>query len=201
MSTSHDHIDQLTTLGRAKGFLGREFLTWIWYIAETSRERLKLLVDSRDLEIDLWVDDRLVLEGTAAMSHQNVMKCGDPSHSREAAASLSTGKTVRELKLGLRVKDGGEYSAILGCDDLNPRSLKLPSPEPQEGQDGEKKSAASLPLTERLQATATFAGILDALFARFLDTRVAPEWEKTLLSDMREWIKQRQNKQDSGTLH
>ena len=48
------------TLGRSKSFLGREFLTWLWYLAETMQERLRLEVSGRTLEIDLWVDDRLV---------------------------------------------------------------------------------------------------------------------------------------------
>ncbi len=200
MTISSPHLDELMTLGRSKSFLGREFLTWLWYLAETMQERLRLEVSGRTLEIDLWVDDRLVLEGNAAMSHQNVMKGGDPSHSQEASASLATGKTVREMKLGLRVKDGGEYSAVLGCEDLSPRALKLPSPEPQEGQDGDPKAAA-LPLADRLTATATFVGILDALFDRFRSARVDQEWDRTVVKEMREWIKRRQGKQGSDILH
>lgn len=200
MTIASPHLDELMTLGRSKSFLGREFLTWLWYLAETMQERLRLEVAGQNVEIDLWVDDRLVLEGNAAMSHQNVMKGGDPSHSQEASASLATGKTVREMKLGLRVKDGGEYSAVLGCEDLSPRALKLPTPEPQEGQDGEPKAVA-LPLADRLQATATFVGILDALFDRFRAVRVDTEWERTVVKEMRAWIKRRQGKQGSDILH
>mgnify|MGYP006290588129 CR=1 FL=1 len=200
MATTAHSIDELMSMGRSKAFLGREFLTWLWYLAETMQERLRVEVAGRPLEIDLWVDDRLVLEGSAAMSHQNVMKGGDPSHSQEASASLSTGKTVREMKLGIRIKDGGDFSAVLNCEDLNPRSLKLPTPEPQEGQDGEMKAVA-MPLVDRLNAATTFAGILDALFSRFRAARVEADWDKTVLKDMREWIKRRQKVKDSDILH
>jgi recombination associated protein RdgC len=201
MTFPAEYIEQLTSLTKAKAFLGREFLTWLWFTAETTRDLLVLQVDGQSLEVDLWVDDRLVLEGTAAMSHRNVMKGGNPSHSREAAASLTTGKTVREMKLGLRIKDAGEYTAVLSCDDLNPRSLKLPAPETVDGTEGGAQAARALPLAERLQATTMFAGVLDALFACFLAQRVGTAWETSVLSDMREWIRQRQSKHESGSLH
>ena len=204
MQHGGDHIEQMASLARTKSFLGREFLTWIWFIAETSTELLRVTVEDQELEVDLWIDDRLILEGTAAMSHSNLMKGGDPSHSREAAVSLSTGKTVREMKLGLRIKDGGEFSAVLNCEDLNPRSLKLPSPpttddSEQDGSSGHRERG--LTLEQRLRATSQFASIIDSLFARFLSVRTDASWDKTMLVAMRGWIKQRQGKLDSGTLH
>ncbi len=193
------HIEQLTTLSKAKGFLGREFLTWLWYVAETSKETLNLEVPGRDdaLELDLWVDDRIVLEGTSSQSHQNVMKGGDPSQSREAEAALSTGKTVREMKLGLNLKGAGEFTAILNCDDLNPRSLKLPQRDKSEG----AAPSEDLPVVQRLRHLEVYMAALDALFTRFLALRVEDEWEKGGLADMRGWIKKRQSKADSATIH
>ena len=195
MTTTPDHVDQLTTLTKAKGFLGREFLTWLWYTAETTKERLKLR-DRKggELEVDLWVDDRIVLDGTSGHAHQNVMKGGTPSHSREAAASLATGKTVREMKLGLSIKNAGEYSAVLHCDDLNPRSLRLP------GLDGDA-AKAEVPLAIRIKAMELFTAVLDGLFARFLAERCDEEWEKTGLQNMRSWIRSRQKAGEEGTLH
>lgn len=201
MDASSGHIEQLTNLAKAKAFLGREFLTWLWYTAETTRERLVLSIPGgkKDLEVNLWVDDRLVLEGTASMTHSNVMKGGDPSHSREAAASLATGKTVREMKLGLSVKGGGEFSANLSCDDLNPRGLKLPVPDRADGDS--ERGAAVMPLGERLRATESFLTVLDGLFLHFLDQRVDPTWDTTALVAMREWIKKRQGDKESDTIH
>ncbi len=201
MDAPSGHIEQFSHLAKAKAFLGREFLTWLWYTAETTPERIVLKVPGgpKQLEVNLWVDDRLVLEGTASMTHSNVMKGGDPSHSREAAASLATGKTVREMKLGVSVKGGGEFSAILSCDDLNPRGLKLPVPERADGDS--EKAAPVMPLGERLRATESFLTVLDGLFLLFLEQRVDPTWESSALLAMREWIKKRQGGKDSDTLH
>ena len=70
MSDTIAHVEQLTTLSKAKGFLGREFLTWLWYVAETSKETLTFEVPGREdgLELDIWVDDRIVLEATGNQS-------------------------------------------------------------------------------------------------------------------------------------
>jgi hypothetical protein len=191
-----EHVDQLTSLSKVKGFLGREFLTWLWFTAETTKERLRLAgaKGQGELEVDLWIDDRIVLDGASGHAHQNVMKGGTPSHSREAAASLATGKTVREMKLGVGVKNAGEYSAILHCDDLNRRSLRLP------GLDGEA-AKAEVPLAARLKAIELFLAVLDGLFARFLAERSASDWDKTGLQEMRSWIRTRQGAGEEGTIH
>lgn len=194
---SPEHVDHLTTISKAKGFLGREFLTWLWYTAETSRESLTVKADGKVTSFDLWVDDRVVLESGGGVSQQNVMKGGDPSQSREAAAALVTGKTVRELKVGLNVKDVGEFTAILHADELSPRSLKLPTIEGATG----GPSGDDMPITTRLRQMDIFLHLLDGLFQQFLDARTSEDWEKGGLNDIRQWIKQRQKAGDSATLH
>lgn len=196
MSQPSDYIEDLAAVTKAKAFLGREFLTWLWFEAETAKDRHQVALDGQPLpEFDLWVDDRLVLDGTLGMSHQNTMKGGDPSHSQEAAASLATGKTVRELKLGLNIRGHGEYSAVLSCEDLFPRGLKLPEPETDDG------NPAPQSLAQRLQGMRVFLGILDGLFRRFLEKRVDASWESTALPAMRAWITQRQKRGEGGVLH
>lgn len=192
-----EHVDHLTTISKAKGFLGREFLTWLWYTAETSRESLELEADGKMQQFDLWVDDRVVLEASGSVTQQSVMKGGDPSQTREAAAALSTGKTVRELKIGVNIKGQGEFTAILNAEDLSPRSLKLPSPNG----DGSATTGDELPITTRLRQMDLFLALLDALFLRFVETRTSAEWEKSGVDDIRKWIKKRQKDGDSGTLH
>lgn len=197
---SPEHVDHLTTISKAKGFLGREFLTWLWYTAETIKERQKVADRNGDkeLEFDLWVDDRVVLESSAGQAQQNVLKGGDPSQSREAAAALQTGKTVRELKVGFNVKGYGEYTAILGCDELTPRSLKLPNPKDENAP--ASTDPDELPIALRVRHLDTFLACLDGLFVKFLDARTAESWESEGLKEMRDWVKKRQ-KGETDTLH
>jgi hypothetical protein len=196
---STEHIEHLTTLTRAKGFLGREFLTWLWYVSETSSESYTVRDEGsgKDLVFDLWIDDRLVLESTSAQMHENVMKGGDPSQSHEAAAALTTGKTVKEMRLGVNVKNIGEFTAILNGEDLNPRSLKLPNPN----KDDSSSNGDDLPIVARLRYTDTFMAVLDGLFSRFLALRTEEHWQTASLMSMRDWVKKRStafgNKADS----
>lgn len=195
---SAQHLEQLTSMPRAKAFLGREFLTWLWYMAETDEAKLEIPARERQAArpFRIWVDDRLVLESGRGMSHENLLKGGDPARSHEAAAALACGKTVRELKLGLNIKGIGDFTAILSETDLNPRSLKLPVPDNDADQG--QSSAATLPIAARLQQTELFLAALDTLFLMFIEKRVAGDFETEHLAPIREWIKKRQQSVLSG---
>lgn len=183
-----EHVEYLSSVSESKHFLGREFLTWLWYVAET-QGRPEALVHpdtGEQLTIDLWIDDRIVLEAHSGSVHENVMKGGDPSQSGEGAVALQQGMLVKELKLGVRVDDWGDFQCTLPADDLNPRSLKLPqTDDPDKG----AAEAEELPLLGRIKATETFIAVLDGMFSRFLDQRLASGWESETLADMKKWIR------------
>lgn len=193
-------LEQLASIPKAKAFLGREFLTWLWFFADTSTGEKEFVDKStgKKRRFDLWIDDRLVLESGRGLSHEHVLKGGDPSHSQEAGLALATGKTVRELKLGVRIKGLGDFTAILGESDLNPRSLKLPTAEQSEG---DEAAEASLPIMQRLRQTESFLAVLDCLFALFIEQRLSDSWESEHLPTIRAWVKKRQAATDAATLH
>ncbi len=197
MNTGSNHVDQLTTVTKSKAFLGREFLTWLWYVSETSKDpHLASVSSGSEVEFQIWVDDRIVLESGNTNAHQSVMKGGDPSQSGEASVALQSGKMVRELKLGVHLKELGDFTANLHCDDLSPRSLKLPSP----GSADEGKVDA-IPVITRLRHTQLFVDILDHLFKRFLDLRTQKEWESMHLLHIRDWVKQKSSGRRANQVH
>lgn len=193
-------LEQLTSIPKAKAFLGREFLTWLWFLADTTDKELEYQdkATGKKKRFDLWIDDRLVLESGRGLSHENVLKGGDPSNSQEAGTALATGKTVRELKLGVHIKGVGDFTAVLNEGDLNPRSLKLPTVETGEA---EGSAEPTLPIATRLKQTEAFLTILDRLFALFMEQRVGDEWESEHLPRIRAWVKKRQHAADTATLH
>jgi hypothetical protein len=198
MNHSPEYVEQLNAMVRAKGFLGREFLTWLWYLAEEEREPLKAESRHGALEFDVWLGDRLVLEAATGLALEHVIKGGDPSQSQEAYTALTNGKSVRELKLGITIQGYGDYTATLHCDDLNPRSLKLPQPDDDTAEEGAPRE---LPIVLRLQQTDAFLAALDGLFARFLQSRTAEGWEDGELKDIREWVRRRQKAAAPSDLH
>lgn len=193
-------LEQLTSIPKAKAFLGREFLTWLWFLADTDKGELELhdQATGKKKRFSLWIDDKLVLESGRGLSHENVLKGGDPSHSQEAGFGLATGKTVRELKLGVHIKGLGDFTAVLGEGDLNPRSLKLPT---QDSGDGEGSAEPTLPIITRLKQTEAFLAVLDRLFAIFMEQRLGDAWESEHLPRIRAWVKKRQNPAETATLH
>jgi hypothetical protein len=193
-------LEQLTSIPKAKAFLGREFLTWLWFLADTTDKELEYQdkATGKKKRFDLWIDDRLVLESGQGLSHENVLKGGDPSNSQEAGMALATGKTVRELRLGVHIKGVGDFTAVLNEGDLNPRSLKLPTVETGEA---EGSAEPTLPIATRLKQTEAFLTILDRLFAMFMEQRVGDDWESEHLPRIRAWVKKRQHVADAATLH
>jgi len=195
-----EHVEQLVTLARAKGFLAREFLTWVWYQCERDAEviRANNPFGKGSLAATMWIDDRLILESTSGEVHENIMKGGKPSSSNEASLGLAGGKSVKELKFGLTVEGLGDFTAVINGDDLCPRGLKLPDLTDQN--DNEPKSRkVNAPLGTRLQLVRVFTCYLDDLFAKFVEERMADDWQTSGLNSMRKWIRDRRDKE--GALH
>ena len=89
-------MDLLTRINRTQ-FLGREFLTWLWYRSELSEGLFQ-----RDGEtFEVWFDAKLVLESLGDIKEQSAIKSENPTETEEARASLQTGKQVREAQLRL----------------------------------------------------------------------------------------------------
>lgn len=187
------HIDKLIQVARTKTFLGREFLTWLWYYVDTAPDSVKVPSgqDKRSVNVSFWIDDRILLDSVSG--HQNLMRGGDPAHSPEASIALATGKTVKELKLGFHVKGVGDFSANLNSSDLCPRSVRLP------GNDllGDDEDSSFLPIQQRIKQTALLLSIIDHLFETFLDLRLSSAWINEHQNDMKEWIHARSSNMPS----
>ena len=124
---ANTYLDRLLTVCKSKTFLGREFLTWLWFQAEANETPFEITAPSGEkTSFDLWIDDRVILESSGSKAHVHTLKGGDPSQSLEAAAALKSGKTVSEVKIGISVEGYGEFTCVLNYQDLSPRSIQLP---------------------------------------------------------------------------
>lgn len=193
--------DKLRQLGKSKGFLGKEFLTWLWYQAETTGGSISVTPSnsgggggaaSEPVQIELWVDDRVTLEAAIGHVHTQTLKGGDPSQSAEASTALRAGKVVKEMKLGMNVPGIGEITCVLGADELAPRSLQLPQPADELHQD----EGFSL-LSFRLLACEQFCAILDGLFALFLESRLDQGEYLKVRQDMKQWVQARSTREQT----
>ena len=191
-----NHLDRLLTVCKSKSFLGREFLTWLWFQSEKVEIPFKTNTPAgKEASFDLWVDDRVVLESSGSKAHTHTLKGGDPSQSIEAAAALKSGKTVSEIKIGISVEGYGDYTCVLNYQDLSPRSIQLP--EVTEEEDLLQNVS---PVAVRLELTRCLLNALDCLFVHFLEQRVGEKWEAGKVEDIRSWIREK-DAEDFSKLH
>jgi recombination associated protein RdgC len=111
-----------------KEFLGREFLTWLWFKSETSGGHF----DIKGKTIELWVGNRMVLSDSD--NTEQVACKGENSELQEAKRALSQGKKVCASNFKLNIGDN-EYSFTLDSKHFNLKSLKTPKIELNKSED------------------------------------------------------------------
>lgn len=196
------YLEKLGTLTKTKAFLGKEFLVWLWFQAESSKESF-LVQRSKvkgDLSFHFWIDDRIFLQPFDKQGHENLLRGGDPSQSEEAATSLASGMVIKELKLGMNISGVGDFTAVLNADDLNPKSLQVPGDQSGMWDSGEELDQSTVILT-RIHQMECFTDALDFLFAEFLQERTKGDWESRSIKAIRAWISSRRSKPAAKVIH
>ena len=183
--------ERLRTLSKTKAFIGREFLTWLWYLSESNEDffEVKNPDETETYRISCWIDDRVTLSSLSSKAHVHNLRGGEPSQSAEAAAALKTGKTVKDLKLGLHIEGFGETTFSLSAEDLSPRSITWLESDDLDRQD--IIESESLQLAVQLERAAAISHILDGLFRRFMLEFLQKDQPEELRTIMRKWIEKR----------
>ena len=189
-------LEAFSDISKAKAFLGREFLTWLWYVAESRTDTLPLASGDERFDVRLWVDDRMVLEANDAGTH--ALRGGRPGQSPEAAVAMRNGKSVTDIRIGIDIAGWGAFTATLDHRDLMPRALRLPVDDPDQMDDAASDEA---PMERRLHLTGIFLAVLDALFSEFLDLRMSDTWPEDGLKPIRSWIQERYQEAATAVLH
>ena len=84
---------------REKAFLGREFLTWLWFKSEQTGGMIEL--PSKDV-IELIFLDKMTLDLSDAETPQSVAIKGEHSQLREGLAALKEGKKIEEARISVK---------------------------------------------------------------------------------------------------
>jgi hypothetical protein len=167
---------------REKAFLGREFLTWLWFKCDQTGGRIDLR-DGRTLECAFL--DKMTLDLSDTDSPQSVTLKGEQSELREGLAALREGKKIEEARLSINT-GFNEFTMVLKGTWFSFGSFKPPATLPQseaaedEGPEGSFLEKVAL-IEEGMDA-------IDAVFEQFLRLRVSDGWETTELPAIRRWI-------------
>lgn len=167
-------LESLRYLQTNQAFLGREFLTWLWYYTESGRHE----IDLKELGIyKLYVDDRLVLSSTAGSAHEQALKGGTPAYAAEALVALQAGKLVQEAKFILQDKER-QWMWTMRADDLALRSVRLPTVQAPD---------ASTHMQARIANTQLLVDVVETLFKMYLDLRMSDKFAKEA-EKIRDWM-------------
>ncbi len=162
----------------AKGFVGADFLTWLWFEAE-SREGVFELEEIGT--VDIYPDDQLVLAAEHSEARESVLRKGTPAEGAEAGAALAVGKKVARIKWKVQ-SEAGDFVVTLDADDLDVRGLRIAAvPAP----------TAIERIIARMERLEEVYELIDALFRLFLDRRLAESWESETLPAMRAWVRRK----------
>ncbi len=156
-------------------FLGKEFLTWLWFRAE----RQQGLFELDGIEpFELFFDDRLVLD--VAVDHVrevNAIRSENPTDAAEAKVALQTGKKVTEVRLHI-YRDEQEWKCAISAEELALSGVRVPGVLSKEDDEV---------VLERMMLLDELEAMLDGLWQQFLRIRLDPEAWPTELAALRSW--------------
>jgi hypothetical protein len=160
-----------------KSFLGREFLTWLWYRCEVDGGTFPL----EGGEVGVVFNDYVSLVSDGEEREENICRRGSPHRSREARTALFAGKLVSAAKLEI-ARGERQFAARLDARTFDVRGAKYPDPESSEPEER---------ALERLEAMEELSDILDGLYGLFLSVRLGDQWESREVPAMARWIRAR----------
>lgn len=158
-------------------YLGREFLTWLWFATERDNGRVE--VEGQGA-VGVEFCDRLTLGSDGEDAETSVVKAMAPLETEEARTSLRSGKKVDQAFLKLMVGER-EYQLTLLAANYTFCNVKLPSTL---GSDDSQVARERLFLLNELES------IVDGLYLTFMLLRRDPEAWATVRDEMGAWVRQ-----------
>lgn len=166
----------LGELIETRRFLGREFLTWLWFESEVFDERFTIEGFG---DCELWLERQITLEATTEVGKEKSRLSGHaPSGTPEAREALRQGKLPIQARLGVR-RDEQEFALVLDADTLGLSGVKIPALIKGEGED---------PFYERISLVEEIERAIESLYRDFVVLRLRDEWARLALPAMRAWI-------------
>ncbi|MDI9550973.1 MAG: hypothetical protein WC201_04945 [Bacilli bacterium] len=161
-------------------FLGREFLTWLWYKSE---ERNGAVMIPGEGDVELVFLRRIVLVSGEGEYSETVSCSGLHADLSEGKAALKAGKKVREARIKMGIGND-DWEFTFKADDFCFQSMKLPSGF-EEGEDEAEEEGRVL---DRIGCIDTVTTALEQLFSSFLELHRSDAWKSRELPQMAKWI-------------
>ena len=162
------------------GFLGNEFLTWLWYAIDTNHA---VLHDTDEEPVSFHIGNRIVLERSLHdESVENIKIKGDDASLEEGILALKKGAVVTELNMVFEIGEHRWRFNVRG-ESFNLTGFKVP-----ETGNVEKKEDIEGAVLEKIFLHSKAVDLIDGLFKRFINLRVSNEWKSAVVPQMRRWL-------------
>lgn len=182
--TSFNGEDAGSVLGTPDSVLGREFLTWLWFMSER-RERFP----ERILPHLLDMDGRITVQGRD--QHETAAVSSAAYQLDEARVGLLRGKYVTRARLRIGTPYQ-EYRLTLSGNDFAVSGLWTPTPVKDPDADPDAQ------LLEKILHMENAVRLLDSLYRQFLAIRLTPSLWNTETAVMRTWMTARDGESDGA---
>lgn len=159
------------------GFLGEEFLTWLWFRWETDGGEYTL---SGGRVVGVALDDFLAFAAPDEDATEQTLRRGLPTRTAEARTALRQGRRLKKARL-LVAEGSRQWSATLDAPTLSLGGVKLPD-------DAEECESDTDRTADRAANWLALHEIVQALYAHFLQQRLRPDYLKTAGEQQARWM-------------
>jgi recombination associated protein RdgC len=167
---------------REKAFLGREFLTWLWF--KSDREGGRIDIPGKQM-VEVLFLNRMTLDLSEVETPQTVIIKGEQSELREGLAALKEGKKIEEARISVRASEN-DFTMTLKGTWFSFGSFRTPAILPSSETDADEGPEGAF--LEKVALIEEGMEIVDLLFGYFLKLRISDQWESTELPAIRRWV-------------
>lgn len=158
------------------GFLGEEFLTWLWFQWETMGGEFTL---GGGRVIGVALDDFLTFAAPSDDETEQTLRHGLPTRTAEARTALRQGRRLRKARL-LLAESSRQWTATLDAPSLSLSGVKLP-------EDAEECESDADRTADRAANWLALHEIVQALYKQFLQQRLRPDYLDKA-ADQAQWM-------------
>jgi hypothetical protein len=144
------------------GFLGEEFLTWMWFRWETDGGEFRL---AGGRVVGVALDDLLTFAPPSEDETEQTLRHGLPTRTAEARTALRQGRRLRKARL-LLAEGPRQWSATLDAQAMQLSAVKLP-------EDAEEVESEADRTADRAANWLALQELLQGLYTLFLKERLA----------------------------
>ncbi len=171
----------LVDIIQEKGFIGQEFLAWLWFKAE---ERGGTVEVPELGDIEVVFEKHMLLEFGEGQASEKVICRGLQTELREARAGLGLGKKPEQARIRI-ARGEHEFNVTLTAATLEFRNVRLPKTVAGRDEQDDPDSLEGR-ILERIMLFEELTGLIDDLFRMFISVRTSAQWPEELLR-IRKW--------------